>query len=297
MLWSAIILSLINLLIPNFDILTVIGVSIWFVAVVMLLAIFYRISRLETIGFKKPKVKFQEEKRPLGIECLDQIIYEAEKATKEEIKIWFPIILAADDSVRPWRLARQFIRKDFDDNHGAIWFTFTRPPSIILQNLDMKDKAAILQKNLVIIDCYSPLTSIIDEKSKISVFQVDPRNPHSLNKKYEEAIKLLEHCTNIRVVYDALSDFLFISDIDMASQYLRHNMCWEEKHNVQSLYLFREGTLDEKLEEYFLWFANTVIYMESVKKKEKCIIQMKTCRLLDKPKEFEIDYNYKLITK
>ncbi len=60
-----------------------------------------------------------------------------------------------------------------------------------------------------------------------------------------------------------ISDFLNLSDSQLAFQYLRHNMVWEEEKKVESFYLLRRGTLSSKeTEEYFLWFSNGVLKLE-----------------------------------
>ena len=97
-------------------------------------------------------------------------------------------------------------------------------------------------KNLVIIDCYSPFAKRA-ETTRSSVGYVslcaDSNNPHNLNQNYERALKILSKkgCKSIRVAYDAISDFLTFTDAQLAAQYLRHNMGWEERNHVESLYL------------------------------------------------------------
>ncbi|WP_167880997.1 hypothetical protein, partial [Methanococcoides sp. AM1] len=105
--------------------------------------------------------------------------------------------------------------------------------------------------NIIIIDCFAPLTlkekkytsellkRIKKNKINDNVLTADPRNPHLLNQKYHISITRLinlKKFTHICVVYDSLSDFLCFTDREIAIHYLRHNMCWEENHNVSSLY-------------------------------------------------------------
>jgi hypothetical protein len=122
---------------------------------------------------------------------------------------------------------------------------------------------------------------------------VDPRNPHDLNKRYEKALVSLSKrkCESVCVVYDALSDFLCFTDEQIAIQYLRHNMYWEEEKNVSSIYLFRQNTVQNKfLEEYIIWFAKAVFYFE-VKGKKPCF---RIRGLFKGPKSYKIDYDMNL---
>ena len=123
-------------------------------------------------------------------------------------------------------------------------------------------------------------------------------DPHDINKKYEKALKKLRDrgCNNIRVAYDSISDFLTFTDFQIATQYLRHNMGFEQRREIQSLYLFRSGTMEKEKEEYFLWFANGVLQMksETTADPKKQVIDVEFRGPFRTPRTFMMDYNYNL---
>lgn len=338
-LWLSIVLCLVELFQPvsfsvngivikNFG--TKFGTTVWIFGLINLMKIFSKIANLETIQFNKPQLELNLSEEGFDIPCIDEVLVQAKKE-KEITKLFYPILLAGDENCRPWEVAQKFVVHGLNNGCGVIYFTFTRPASYICDQLKNKG----LEKNynnLVIIDCYSPLT--MKERSKkllLTVVVADPRNPHFLNRAYEDALKLLcgyrlrdkiilksiyvmafvekfftkgdyyssrffsqrQGCNKIRVVYDALSDFLFFTDIEIASQYLRHNMVWEEKNNVESLYIFRVGTIEKHLEEYIFWFANTVINLEAKENK----ILMTIRGLFRKPKTYDIDFDFNFVKK
>lgn len=123
-----------------------------------------------------------------------------------------------------------------------------------------------------------------------NVFYADPRNPDDIDLQYSRAVKLMKkkfNKTKLCVVFDPVSDFLYFSDIEMASRYLRVAMAWEEKTHVHSLYLMRTGVLDPKLEEYIQWYANTVVILKSDDKSQKMTVQ----GLENVPRTDPIDYD------
>jgi hypothetical protein len=283
-LWAGVILVILDLIKtisiqPYQNLGTKFGVIAWILGLSGLMYIFWQISRLETIRFNKPSVSFSSSSFPsFDIDCIDSVI---KKALSEKGRVIYPIILAADESWRPWEVAKNFSASAVKNNIGVIWFWFARPPYEI-------DKA----RNRVDIDCFSPFAGkAMKDNLANGLLYADPRNPHNMNEKYEKAIKHLMHFESLCVIYDALSDFLFFSDEEIASQYLRHNMSWEEKNNVRSLYIFRKGTLKSELEQYILWFANTVITLTTDEKGNPI---MKTRGLFRDPECFKTDYDLKL---
>ncbi|WP_406670712.1 hypothetical protein V7O67_02315 [Methanolobus sp. ZRKC4] len=323
-LWISVII--INLtLVPD---LLISLLFITLVIVALLLRIFYHIICLELIGFSKDTVESNKNITNIklsppefNMECLDKVIESAKNQATDAKKQFhpYPIILAADESWRPWQVAENLVSPYLNEESGVIYFTFARPHEKIKKALEDKIKKSNENankkwvenklKNVVIIDCYKKLTSEKKEKKyhinlnrpfdpivKEPVLIADPRNPHLLNKKYEEALQRIlknKKCSKICVVYDSLSDFLCFTDREIAIQYLRHNMYWEEKHNISSLYILRLGTLDKLYEEYLLWFANVVIYLEN--KNGKPV--MRTSGLLSGPTCTDINYNFESINK
>lgn len=293
LLWIAVLLPLFELLLgtPPFYIdvfekilnnpLVKSAIVLWFGGIVILLITANRIFTLDFIQFNKSKLLGFRHNQPRkwGLKSINEIL-----AQERDQDIYFPIIVYGDEYSRPWRILQRFFvagltyqLANSENSAGGIYFTFTRPAHEIKDALDrtyanLKEEKTsnsdiigdkqLDWKNVVIIDCYTELAEKYAEKKNFhlpcKIIYADPNNPHDMNKKYEEAIKLLRKncCKNIRVVYDAISDFLKFTDRQLASQYLRHNMGYEYREKLESLYLFKSGTLPKEDEEYFLWFAN-----------------------------------------
>lgn len=301
LLWIGIIL-IILVLISRFpfeysNILSIIGIVFWIFGIIIFIRIFHQMCFLETIPFSKTDdISFEKLESRFRADCIDSVI---EQAKKEDIDLHFPVILAADEGWRPWNIGLNFANDALEKEAGVIFFTFTRPDSTILNQLENNSEKfkGTIGENLIIIDCFTPIAlknkknDLKDDLEKGILF-ADPRNPHELNKKYERALEHLHKNKNeLVVIYDSLSEFLFFSDMELATQYLRHNMVWEEEHNVNSLYIVRLNTLEKSLEEYILWFANVVIYLKT----ENQMPLMRIRGLFKGPRNYAIEYNYKFI--
>ena len=306
LLWIGIIFIIIDLILrflfeyPN--LLAIIGIIFWILGIIIFIKIFHQMCSLETIPFSNIDdiSKFNKFEPCFRVECIDSVI---EHAKKYDIDLHFPVILAVDEGWRPWIIGLNFANDALERKAGVIFFTFTRPALKIwdqLENNSLKFKRTKetitkyieMRENLIIIDCFTPiaLKSEMDDLEKGVLF-ADPRNPHELNKKYERALKHIHKNENgVVVIYDSLSEFLFFSDLELATQCLRHNMVLEEKKNINSLYIVRLNTLEKSLEEYILWFANVVIYFKTENKKPL----MRIRGLFKDPRNYDIDYNYKL---
>lgn len=335
LLWAAVGLPLFELLLgtPPFHIdvfekilnnpLVKLAIGSWLVGIVILFIIAQKIFTLDFIKFNKSKLlKFEKNKpRKWGLKSINEIL-----AQERDQEIYFPIIVYGDEYSRPWRILQRFFvagltyqLTNSENSAGGIYFTFTRPAHEIkdalyrtytilkgekTSNPDIIGEKQLNWKNVVIIDCYTKLAEKYAEKKNLhlpcKIIYADPNNPHDMNKKYEEAIKLLRKncCMNIRVVYDAISDFLKFTDRQLASQYLRHNMGYEFRENLESLYLFKSGTLPKEDEEYFLWFANgdfrilRKIPEENDDKKD--YLQVDFRGPFKHAKRFKLDFDYKV---
>ncbi len=287
------------------NILAIIGISFWIFGIIIFIRIFYQMCFLETIPFSKPDdILFDKLESRFRADCIDSVI---EQAEKEKKTFHFPVILAVDEGWQPWNIGLNLANDAFEKEAGVIYFTFTRPASTILYQLKCNFKKFNGEKkiisdyikmgeNLIIIDCFTPIAFNKKDDLENGVLFVDPRNPHELNKKYNRALEHLHKDKDkdkdrLVVIYDSLSEFLFFSDLELATQYLRHNMVWEEKNNVNSLYIVRLNTLEKSLEEYILWFADVVIYLKT----ENQMPLMRIRGLFDDPRNYAIEYNYKFI--
>ncbi len=354
LLWIGIILIILALILlftfEYSNLLSISGIFFWILGILLFMGIFYQMCFLETIPFSKPDdIYFDELESRFKADCIDSAI---EQAKKEKKKFHFPVILAADEGWQPWIIGLDLANDAFEQEAGVVYFTFTRPASMIFKQLHIKSKQnkGTIGANLIIIDCFTPIEKPVrifllyrkcikyifsafqfknktddlekcilsadprnpdelnekydralehlsknktDDLEKGMLF-ADPRNPHELNKKYNRALEHLHKNKKIKklvVIYDSLSEFLLFSDMELAIQYLRHNMVWEEKNNVNSLYIVRLNTLEKSLEEYILWFADVVIYFKT----ENQMPLMRIRGLFKGPRNYAIEYNYKFI--
>lgn len=70
-------------------------------------------------------------------------------------------------------------------------------------------------------------------------------------------------------------------------------MGFEQRMNVESLYLFRMGTMEKTKEEYILWFANGLLRMkQETEPNKKEILDVEFRGPFREPKKFKMDYNY-----
>lgn len=295
------------------------AIIIWLFGIFYLLRITFRILTLDNIHFNKSDLSFKHNKpKNWGIESIDT------KFAGDAKNIYFPIYLLAKEDTRPWTILQRFIISGLSfpalsktKKSGAIYFTFTRPASEIKDALEKEKTTLESQKesysgvmgnvridwnNIVFIDCYTLKNERElwnkDIKKITNLDYADSNNPHELNRKYEQALRKLfkNNCEHIRVVYDAISDFLTFTDFHLATQYLRHNMGFEQRKKIESLYLFRAGTMPKEKEEYFLWFANGVLKMNRKTDNSTSYIEIDFRGPFKEPQQFKLDYDYKIKT-
>ena len=332
-LWGSIFLILLEMLrgepyifynfYPDFqNPLTKFAVVIWIFGIYYLLRLIIKVITVDNIHFNKSEyVRCFSQNKPKqwGVAHFDENFKNIEK------KIYYPLFVKADEGSRPWVILQRFLLSGMSfssgnqsDKTAGVYFTFTRPAYEIVEmlkhqlgeltnlksnNPDILENTTINWEHIWIIDCYS----LSNEKAlwndkintkfdvNVNVETVDAYNPHELNKKYEHVLGEIKksECQHVRVVYDAISDFLSFTDYELATQYLRHNMGFEQRENIDSLYLFRTGTMKPEKEEYFLWFANGIITI-----KRKNLENMDDTLSVDvqgpskTPITFEMNFNY-----
>ncbi len=292
------------------------AVIIWGVGVFYLLKTTIATLYVDTIKFQKKDIKFQHNNpKNWGIKLLNDKLSTADK------DIYFPMIVLGDESSRPWKVLLRFVLSAFaskpqnnekvkEKEIGSIYFTFTRLASeikdkMLIPELNkmvdeglIQSKTDVNWKNIIFIDCYTLKTErkLWNGNMKDSpIYYADSYNPHEINEKYEKALKKLftSNCGHIRVVYDAISDFLKFTDFQIATQYLRHNMGFEQRKGIESLYLFRMGTMDKIEEEYFLWFSNGLLRMkQGTNSKNGEMLDVEFRGPFSTPQKFKMDYNY-----
>jgi hypothetical protein len=212
-----------------------------------------------------------------GLKCVDD---EFRAATDNGKPLYFPILLIAQKYFRPWRMAARFavagLAFESDETgrvsvkEGIIYFAFNQPAKIVVDQLvkrlgmvnpkapsDYKETSSgkVPKKfdQVVVIDCHSKWLEKQSFQShkkefpegpgQVHVLFSDPRDPYDLAKKYKRAIEILldMNIERIRVVYDSISDFLVYSDPQLALQFIKHNMVWEDETKISSLYVYIPG--------------------------------------------------------
>jgi len=166
-------------------------------------------------------------------------------------------------------------------NEGVLYFAFNRPPANVLDLLtsefhDNDGKLTCSLENLYIIDCHAHWTSSGGDGGKQAsnlellrkgkrLLSADPRDPVEVGDRYSTALTKLcaKNLSRVRVIYDSISDFLCYSDPQLAVQFLKHNMVWEDGR-AAALYLYVPGVpatgFGSQADQRFLeWNANTTI--------------------------------------
>ncbi len=299
------------------------AVVIWSFGIYYLLRLIIKIITLDQIHFNKLQYieQFSQNKpQQWGIAYFNEHL----KKTKK--KIYYPLFIKADEDSRPWVILQRFLlsgmlfnsEEKYPDKTAGIYFTFTRPAYEIVEmlihqleelnnlksnNPDIIENTKINWKNIWIIDCYSLSNEkeLWNDKIKtkfgvdVNIETADAYNPHELNQKYEKALNEIKKskCKHVRVVYDAISDFLAFTDYELATQYMRHNMGFEQRENIDSLYLFRTGTMKPEKEEYFLWFANGIITIKrKILEKSEPVLSVDMQGPFKTPVTFEMGFDY-----
>ena len=315
-LWVALIVCIFgmvtNLTNDSEFVFVVIRITIiaWAIGLVSLMYILLMAMKLEVLIPSKPAVKFKSAKERFiactkhsrdyfGVKCFNQILKDA---ADEDKYLYYPILLIADENVRPWEVTQKFAGTGLSLNMGAIYFTFVRPACDIFNQIKRHSPENADFNNLIIVDCYSMVYSKCPAPNAVDnyrVLYVDPRNPHEFNKAYEQGIRILSRkkVWGIRVVYEAFSDFLYLTDRDIAIQYMRHNVVWEEDHGLEAIYVLKRGTIEKEHEEHLIWFSNTTIQMEYIPSEvdNKETLRIKIRGLFREPKEFTSDFNFNLV--
>ncbi len=260
------------------------------------------VLRLKSNDSPLPSLPFEAFENEFGVTCVDQYL---EEADSNGMNVYFPVLLVAEKHFRPWRIANRFAAAALKHEEGVIYFSFNQPPSIVVGQIarqfsklhdpatKSKDwweaadgQTALANKSferLLIVDCYSrwigrvvaqpeSLKEYAELSNQVQVLKSDPRNPKKLAKHYKRALTrlLYDDIRTTRVVYDSISDFLVYTDPQLAVQFLKHNMVWEDAYGANSLYVYVPGVPkvggESVVDEQFLrWNSYWVIQMKHTK--------------------------------
>ncbi|MEI9938499.1 MAG: hypothetical protein WDO69_14870 [Pseudomonadota bacterium] len=92
----------------------------------------------------------------------------------------------------------------------------------------------------------------------------DARNPSDVYRAYRQALAAASEAnlTGLRAVYETLSDFVKVADVDLVLHYLRRVVVLEDRRNVRSLYLFWQDAVQGVADpRYLQWFFSTTVTM------------------------------------
>jgi len=266
--------------------------------------------RLKKTEARLPLKSFQDiENKSIckfGLSCVDKYFQDATRKKPAE-RLYFPILLVAGKYFRPWRLAARFAVAGLaveNEKEGLIYFAFNQPADVVIDQLARRlvhvmdpeqdpkqywkplNGAQVPKKfeQVLVIDCHSewlekgarPLhkCEFTEAHKQVQVLYSDPRDTFDVADKYKQALEILleKNIQRVRVVYDSISDFLIYSDPQLALQFIKHNMVWEDRARISSLYVYIPGVGQtggqETVDENFLrWSSYCVISFEHEEQK------------------------------
>ncbi|MBI4017638.1 MAG: hypothetical protein HY366_01685, partial [Candidatus Aenigmarchaeota archaeon] len=232
--------------------LTILSLLLTFFGMGMLARDIASLERLG-VGLKRlEKVKFvmqptQETVEDTGIPCIDSLLVGKPKKA--------PLALMGPDGTHPWRLGQHFVIAGLLKGEACIYFTITRPPELILEQLadaleTRGKKLNDFKDSIVIVDCFTPFAGLSEhetflmpedyKKAGWRYVEADPRDLNSMHTAYRDARRLLNFKENVRTVFDNFSGIIELADQQLLYQYLLHTITAEEKFRYMSLYLVRK---------------------------------------------------------
>lgn len=293
--WIAVVLCLLEVLLPDGSgsvrsLPLKIGITLWGAGLIRLLILIRQIlfihrSALSKLGRHAHLERFQlPEAGELGPPFINSWAGTLASFGK---RLRFPLLLAADREAHGLDVVQIFVAAGLRRDAGTVYLTFTRPAETIarqvLRHLDLQQTDwESLEKRVRIIDCYSELfhqeqvddlattlsvePRVIDHFLAACVKRCDPRDPIALQTVYKQALRdMQQRCvTQVRVVYDSLSDFLGVADSELVVSYLRHMVVFEEHSRILAVYLIWPEVLQEPIsDKYLSWFFTTVVRMRN----------------------------------
>jgi len=273
----------------------------WIPGLILLMALLRNTLSVDRISFKKPKASFPlksrilfslkklfinhtlkkpEARLPLqsfqdmgnksickfGLICVDEFF---QKATHEKpaARLYFPILLIAEKCFRPWRMAARFAVAGLafgNPKEGLIYFAFNQPADIVIDQLARRFVNLIDPEQ----DPQQYWKSLNGTKASEKFEQVFVIDCHS--KWLAKEARHLHEC-------EFISDFLIYSDPQLALQFIKHNMVWEDRMRISSLYIHIPGvgqaegpkTVDQN---FLQWSAYCVISFKHKEEPEQDIV-------------------------
>jgi len=266
-------------------ILVDLGLGVWIVSFASIMVI-ARSATVSSVHREKPlskAVSFADRSAnaDFGVEAIDRAIA---AAVKLERSVSFPVLVIHDLESPGLRVATSYLKEALTRNEGVVYFTFSRPYSTIAKQLTRYSPKTPVDR-LWIVDCYSSIY-LPEEVPRVGRFNsraehirrpvdlcpgfahvlfADARDPSDVYRAYTEALGVAARENpkiGLRTIYETLSDFIKIADLELVMHYLRRMVVLEERRHIRALYLVWNDTLQGGLDQRYLqWFFSTTITM------------------------------------
>jgi hypothetical protein len=246
-----------------------VGLLLWlgsFVAMSILVfrianrAVNTRITWQDELELNLPKSDFDEP--DFGVPLVDDAI---RRTRSFGTRIHYPFLLIHDENSPGLAITRQFAAAGIKAGEMVIYFSFSRPASTIMKQLDSHGLCSEIEgSDVYLIDCYSraymPEELHGADSWRENILYADPFNPADVYQQYFEVLKRArKRSKTCRAIYETLSDFMKIADSELVMHYLRRTVVYEEMRGIKALYVFWSGALDGASERYIPWFFSTTL--------------------------------------
>jgi hypothetical protein len=222
-----------------------------------------RITWHDELELNLPKSAF--DKPDFGVPLVDDAI---RRTRSFGTHIHYPFLFIHDENSPGLAVTRQFAAAGIKAGEAVVYFSFSRPASTIMKQLDSHGVcSSIEESDVYLIDCYSraymPEELHGAESWRENILYADPFNPADVYRHYFEVLKRARKRSKpCRAIYETLSDFLKIADAELVMHYLRRTVVYEEMRGIKALYVFWSGALDGTSERYIPWFFSTTLRLK-----------------------------------
>lgn len=192
----------------------------------------------------RPKAEKLEK---FGIPAIDSLMME--KSARA------PFMILGSQGTHPWSLAHDFAADGMQRGEACIYIATTRPPELIIEQLDAiikkryKKKLSDFKDRFAIIDCFTPFAGFgerdafpMPEDYRAAGWTYREADPRDLNNLHLAAVNVRPKLKGekLRIIYDTFSTISELTDPEALYQYLMHQIAFEEKFGYISCYVVRK---------------------------------------------------------